>query len=101
MKYTRDFDLAEQLVSRIQGNVLGMDLEWRPYRIPVCVDLVQICDENTILLIHLTCMNGSLPLGLELILGRFPPALKRLLEDPARIKCGVNIKSSRLICQLK
>jgi len=29
------------------------------------------------------------------MLDQFPPALKQLLEDPSRIKCGVNIRSSR------
>ena len=46
------------------------------------VSLVQICDEETVLLIHTAPMEG-----------KFPAALKALLEDPNRIKCGVNIQS--------
>jgi hypothetical protein len=67
-RYTKDYDLAERLVSGITGKVLGMDLEWQPYGKQVTVDLIQICDENTILLIHTVDMNGI-------------PHLTRLIQD--------------------
>jgi hypothetical protein len=70
-----------------------MDLEWRPQG-KTNVSLVQICDENMILLVHICNMKGWIHFK-RLINGfaEFPRALKVLLEDPTRIKCGVNIKS--------
>lgn len=81
MKYTNQIGTADWLISTLKGDVFGMDLEWDPW-MTMDVSLVQICDEETILLIHTAPMKG-----------KFPPALKTLLEDPTRIKCGVNIQS--------
>lgn len=93
MHYTKSIVQANWLVSQIKGRVVGMDLEWKPQG-KTNVSLVQICDENMILLIHVCNMKGCIPLK-SLIDGfpEFPRALKLLLEDPTRIKCGVNIKS--------
>lgn len=58
------------------------DLEWDSfsgYRTQGKTALAQVCDEKTILLIHVARMK------------RFPPALQRLAEDPTRIKLGVQI----------
>jgi hypothetical protein len=57
LQYANTVGSANWLASQIKGSVLGMDLEWRPYG-EVNVSLVQICDEDTILLIHLTTMKG-------------------------------------------
>jgi hypothetical protein len=93
MHYTKSIVQANWLVSQIKGTVVGMDLEWKPQG-KTNVSLVQICDENMILLIHICNMKGCIILKC-LIDGctEFPRALKLLLEDPTRIKCGVNIKS--------
>lgn len=46
-----------QLSRKLKGKVLGLDLEWRVQG-PVNVSLVQICDEHTIILLHLATMKG-------------------------------------------
>ena len=61
---------------------LVCSLEWEPYsfnRQPGPTALAQVCDEKTILLIHVARMDG------------FSPSLRALVEDPARIKLGVQI----------
>src|SRR5271167_3850117 len=50
--YTKSLVQANALVSQIKGSVIGFDLEWRSQG-KVNVSLVQICDENHILLIHI------------------------------------------------
>lgn len=67
-RYTKDYDLTERLVSEIKGKVLGLDLEWNPFGKEMTVDLIQICDENTILLIHTVDMDGI-------------PHMMRLIQD--------------------
>lgn len=69
-----------------------MDLEWKPQG-KTNVSLVQICDENVIILIHICNMKGCILKSLIDEFTEFPRALKLLLEDHTRIKCGVNIKS--------
>jgi len=92
LRYAKTYDFANWLVTTLKGKVIGMDLEWI-VRGPVNVSLVQLCDENSILLIHLAAMGSILLSCHSLILDQFPPALKELLEDSERIKCGVNIRS--------
>ncbi|KAL8287015.1 hypothetical protein RQP46_004021 [Phenoliferia psychrophenolica] len=62
---------------------LGFDLEWEPTTrrgaAPNKTALAQICDNNTILLVHVSRMR------------QFSPSLKQLIEDPKRIKLGVQI----------
>jgi len=55
--YANSIGSANYQLSRIEGKVLGLDLEWRVQG-PVNVSLVQICDEHKILLLHLTTMKG-------------------------------------------
>jgi hypothetical protein len=57
LHYANTIGSANWLASQIKGTILGMDLEWRPYG-DINVSLVQICDEHTILLIHLAAMKG-------------------------------------------
>jgi len=57
MHYTKSIVQANWLVSQIKGRVIGMDLEWNPQG-KINVSLVQICDENMILLIHICNMKG-------------------------------------------
>jgi hypothetical protein len=60
LTYTKSLVQANALVSQIKGPVIGFDLEWRPLG-KVNVSLVQICDENRILLIHICNMKGLYP----------------------------------------
>jgi len=96
MKYTASPSTADWLISTLKGDVFGMDIEWKAFA-TVDVSLVQLCDEDTVLLIHTAPMEGMF-LGrvVSLIEGKFPAALKELLEDPKRMKCGVNIQSNGL-----
>jgi len=59
LRYTKNFEFANWLVTTLKGDIIGMDLEWR-IESPVNVCLVQLCDENTILLIHIAAMDGTL-----------------------------------------
>jgi len=56
--YCSNHDVANSFVKKVTGKVLGLDLEWNPWG-PINVDLVQVCDEHTIVLIHLTPMNSK------------------------------------------
>ncbi|GAA5850618.1 hypothetical protein JCM8547_001932 [Rhodosporidiobolus lusitaniae] len=78
---TVDERVVERELARMKGP-LGFDLEWTPFSYggaPGKTALVQVCDENTVLLVQIARMR------------RFPPALKALIEDPRRIKLGVQI----------
>ncbi|GAA5820700.1 hypothetical protein JCM3770_001458 [Rhodotorula araucariae] len=80
--YTTDEAEVERMLPMLEGP-LGFDLEWDPY-VPRTggqgkAALVQVCSESTILLVHVAKM------------ARFPRALKQFIEDPERIKLGVQI----------
>jgi len=60
LRYAKNYDFADWLVTTLKGDVLALDLEWR-IEGPVNVCLVQICDENNILLIHLAAMGSHSP----------------------------------------
>ncbi|GAA5983692.1 hypothetical protein JCM11641_000935 [Rhodosporidiobolus odoratus] len=82
---TTDEREIERVLKRLEGP-LGFDLEWNPYtRVKGGATtqgktaLVQICDEKTILLVQVARMR------------RFPPVLKEFIEDPTKIKLGVQI----------
>lgn len=55
--YASSIGTANYQLSRMKGQVLGLDLEWRVQG-PVNVSLVQICDEHKIILLHLATMKG-------------------------------------------
>ncbi|GAA5961170.1 hypothetical protein JCM21900_005887 [Sporobolomyces salmonicolor] len=82
--YTTDEAVVERALATMTGP-LGFDLEWDPYvwkdgkGVQGKTALVQVCDEKTILLAHVARMKA------------FPEALRDLVEDPARIKLGVQI----------
>ncbi|GAA5916905.1 hypothetical protein JCM8208_005480 [Rhodotorula glutinis] len=85
MVYTVDEREVDRVLPTLKGP-LGFDLEWDPYVPklggnggPGKAALVQVCDADTILLVHVARMS------------RFPPALKQLVEDPERLKLGVQI----------
>jgi ribonuclease D len=65
------------------ADTASCSLEWEPYTWPGGVQgptaLAQVCDEKTILLIHVAKMPS------------FSPSLRALVEDPSRIKLGVQI----------
>jgi len=60
LEYANTVGSANYLLRRIKGRVLGLDLEWRVQG-PINVSLLQVCDEHTILLLHLTPMKGLSP----------------------------------------
>ncbi|EKM60759.1 uncharacterized protein PHACADRAFT_48952, partial [Phanerochaete carnosa HHB-10118-sp] len=82
--YIRDSHTVDQEMARFKPGPCGFDLEWKPcYRKgqkenPVA--LVQLANEETVLLIHITAIR------------LFPPSLLQVLWDPAYIKCGVGIQ---------
>jgi hypothetical protein len=57
MKYTARASTADWLISTLKGDVFGMDLEWNAFA-RQDVSLVQVCDEETVLLIHTAMMGG-------------------------------------------
>ncbi|KAG9036065.1 hypothetical protein FRB95_009853 [Tulasnella sp. JGI-2019a] len=66
---------------------LGFDMEWKPQMVRGKREnktaLIQLADNNMILLIQVSQMS------------EFPSSLKTLIEDPAIIKAGVNIRGDR------
>ena len=58
--YANTIGSANYRLSQIKGKVLGLDLEWRVQG-PVNVSLIQICDEHSIVLLHLANMKGPTP----------------------------------------
>jgi len=55
--YTTSLDRAEALVAQLRGKVYGLDLEWKP-NTKGRVDVVQVCDENQVLILHVCHMEG-------------------------------------------
>jgi hypothetical protein len=58
--YVRNSDQADLEISKLRGNVLGFDMEWKPTFVrgqpenPVA--LIQLANQDTILLLQLTAM---------------------------------------------
>jgi hypothetical protein len=82
---------------------LGFDLEWDIATRRGAENrtaLAQICDEKTVLLVHIARMRCESSLISQFndmtdsVSSAFPPALKALIEDPTRIKLGVQIAGS-------
>lgn len=76
--YITNAKQLDSMLRQLKPPIIGFDMEWRSFG-PLNVSLVQISDASTILLIHLSLMNC------------FPDSLKKIIEDPNWIKCGVNI----------
>ncbi|GAA6061369.1 hypothetical protein JCM10212_005823 [Sporobolomyces blumeae] len=80
--YTKDSKEVRRVLETMKGP-LGFDLEWDPWVVRTKsvgkTALVQVCDEATILLVHVAQMSA------------FPKALQELIEDDSRIKLGVQI----------
>ncbi|WRT67395.1 uncharacterized protein IL334_004366 [Kwoniella shivajii] len=77
--YTSDSAEANEHLSRLQGNVLGFDLEWPPFILENRAAMIQLCDENLVVLIHI---------GKD---GEIPSKAIELLRDPKINKVGVFI----------
>jgi hypothetical protein len=98
--YVTDHRQVDLAIVNLPTGPLGFDLEWRPNFIkgqpenPVA--LVQLSNENTILLIQISAMQGTLrqfPQQLYLNgIPEFPSKLRDLLENPAIVKAGVGIQ---------
>ena len=56
MKYIRKAEQVEEYVKKLRGPALAIDLEWNSNR-RGNVDLVQICSEDLILLVHLAAIG--------------------------------------------
>ncbi|KAH9968063.1 ribonuclease H-like domain-containing protein [Russula dissimulans] len=84
--YIRDEEFANEMIASLNGSV-GLDLEWpfTPNRFgggkEGKVALVQLCDVDIILLIHVSKMK------------RFPEKVKELIESSKVPKTGVNIRN--------
>ncbi|GAA5986596.1 hypothetical protein JCM5350_008311 [Sporobolomyces pararoseus] len=80
--FTTDEKVVEKTLAKLTGP-MGFDLEWNPYDVQTKgqgkTALVQICDQETILLVQVARMKT------------FPKALKSFIEDPSKIKLGVQI----------
>lgn len=78
---------------------LGFDLEWEPSTRQGKENktaLVQVCDKETIILVHVARMKRELRAlgfcaGADDVATGFPQSLRALIEDPERIKLGVQI----------
>ncbi|KAG8924338.1 hypothetical protein FRC02_010495 [Tulasnella sp. 418] len=82
--YATTIEESEKLVDRLAGStVLGFDMEWRPVfqkNVPQRkVALIQLCDDKTILLLHVSAMHT------------IPSKLEGLLSNPSIVKVGVGI----------
>jgi hypothetical protein len=101
--YIRDVHQANILVGLLRGPV-GFDLEWRPSfqkgqpENPVA--LVQLANEETILLIQVSAMQGIMsylsPLTLLTTGVEFPTGLQEFLENSSSAKVGVGIQCKHL-----
>ncbi|ODN98166.1 hypothetical protein I350_07812 [Cryptococcus amylolentus CBS 6273] len=93
IKYTKSAVEANALVDTLKGNIIGFDMEWpiwgkkewdpveRRYNPQQGkTALVQLCDEETVILIHL--QNGM----------DLPSKVAALVRDPTKYKLGVQCK---------
>ncbi|WVQ77660.1 hypothetical protein IAR50_007348 [Cryptococcus sp. DSM 104548] len=93
VKYTRSPDEADILVDTLQGDIIGFDMEWpiwgkktwnsaeRRYKYQQGkTALVQLCDEQTVILIHL---QNNMDL---------PSKVAALIRDPKKYKLGVQCR---------
>ncbi|GAA5965905.1 hypothetical protein JCM3765_006484 [Sporobolomyces pararoseus] len=80
--FTTDEQVVEKTLAKLTGP-LGFDLEWNAYdvqsRSQGKTALVQVCDQETVLLVQVARMKT------------FPKSLKTFIEDPSKIKLGVQI----------
>ncbi|GAA5894403.1 3'-5' exonuclease [Sporobolomyces salmoneus] len=86
--FTTDERVVEETLKTLSGPT-GFDLEWNAYEVKSRgqgrTALVQICDQETILLVQVAKMkNDQRTVG-------FPRSLKEFIEDPKKIKLGVQI----------
>ena len=82
--YSTEVDKANADLNELQGDVLGFDIEWpintwRYQRNPT--SLVQLCDSERIVLIHIAKMGGVCP-----------RKLRDIMENQEIVKCGVAIR---------
>lgn len=105
LHYIRSVEQANTQIELLQGPV-GFDLEWRPSfrkgEPEHPVSLVQLANNETILLIQISAMEGialALPAhasrnqSIDLAFTEFPNKLQEFLESPDFVKAGVAIQS--------
>ncbi|KDE04839.1 hypothetical protein MVLG_04700 [Microbotryum lychnidis-dioicae p1A1 Lamole] len=80
--YTNSADEVAKVLKAMDDGPYGFDLEWEPSKrrgVENPTALAQVCDGQTILLVHIARMST------------FPKALKDFIEDPTKVKLGVQI----------
>ncbi|SCZ88522.1 BZ3500_MvSof-1268-A1-R1_Chr2-1g04465 [Microbotryum saponariae] len=80
--YTNSADEVAKVLKAMDDGPYGFDLEWEPSKrrgVENPTALAQVCDGRTILLVHIARMST------------FPKALKDFIEDPTKVKLGVQI----------
>ncbi|GAA6014701.1 hypothetical protein JCM11491_000198 [Sporobolomyces phaffii] len=86
--FTTDEKVVDETLAKLSGPT-GFDLEWDMFdtrtRGQGKTALVQVCDQQTILLVQVARMKS------ELTAMTFPKSLKSFIEDPSKIKLGVQI----------
>lgn len=105
LHYIRNVEQANAQIKLLQGPV-GFDLEWRPSfrkgEPEHPVSLVQLANNETILLIQISAMEGialALPAhasrnqSIDIAFTEFPNKLQEFLESPDFVKAGVAIQS--------
>ncbi|KAI5481779.1 PHD finger protein 8 [Pseudohyphozyma bogoriensis] len=87
VKYCGTVEAVEACLMGMTDGPFGFDLEWNPFERKKGEQskqgktaLVQVCDQKTIMLAHVSMMTA------------FPPKLRAFIEDPTKIKLGMNIK---------
>ena len=98
--YVTDHRQVDLALVKLPTGPLGFDLEWRPNfikgQLENPVALVQLSNEDTILLIQISAMQGTLRNFAQHFclnaIPEFPSKLRDLLENPAIVKAGVGIQ---------
>ena len=91
VKYCSSKQLGEKVAQHfVEKEVLGFDIEWNPEgkkdNFKDNVSMIQVASEDCIALFHVAMFKET---SSDEIM---PPTLKRILESPDTLKCGVNIK---------
>lgn len=77
--YVTNENQLNGVINLLEGPILSLDLEWLAWERRKNVSLIQLSDAYTVLLIQICHFP------------RFPACLRKIIEDPAIVKCGVAI----------
>lgn len=100
IKYSHDPEEVNKLVKALVGP-LGVDAEWKPQfikgRKENKIAVIQICDAKTVVVAQVSAMEGQLHRSIvtaaaDIVFATaIPEELKKVLQNPKVIKCGLNI----------